>query len=78
MNRTSFKWSNNWLSVEIIDSPAVMDALAHGGMYESKHYKMYTPGWNSVVDGSRQYITGQRQFLFLGDGQNAVLAKLIL
>lgn len=72
-------WSKNYMSVEMEDAPQVIEKLNAGGMYQDEHFRIYIPSWNSIVSGKQHHTNlGKREFLFMGDGGNAIMAKLIL
>lgn len=67
-----------WLTVDKDDAEEVVQKLADGGMKLNTDFKIYYPGYNSIVTGKQHTSLGVATFLFCGDSGNEVLARMIL
>jgi len=75
----NLKWNGSWLSMDCSDVDEVRARLEDElSFIIDEDYRVYYPGWNSIVTGKQRISTGRAMFLFCGDKGKEVMARMVL
>ena len=72
------KWAGSWLTIDDGEEEAIKQKLIDGGLKFNEDFRIYHPGYHSIVTGKEYYrLPTSTEFLFRGEG-TVIMAKLIL
>lgn len=71
-------WDRNSFTCHASSTVEIQETLEQNGLMKDEHFRIYTVTYNSVLHGTPIQHIDRKLFVFLGAGENALMAKLVL